>query len=136
MSKKWDLSTAEKLVDLLNFSKANGLITIIAQDWQTNEILMCAFANKEAVIKSLTTGYAHYYSRSRDALWKKGESSGHIQEIKEVLIDCDEDMMLFKIEQKVAACHAGYKSCFYRKLLDNGELEIIGEKVFDPSEVY
>ena len=76
LSVKWDSSAAEEFANRLNYSKANGLVVIIAQDWQTNEILMCAFANKEAVIKSLTTGYAHYYSRSRNTLWKKGETSG------------------------------------------------------------
>ena len=136
LSVKWDSSAAEEFANRLNYSKANGLVVIIAQDWQTNEILMCAFANKEAVIKSLTTGYAHYYSRSRNTLWKKGETSGHLQEIKEVRIDCDEDAVLLKIQQKIAACHTGYKSCFYRKLSDTGDIQITGEKVFDPSEKY
>ncbi|MFX1298729.1 MAG: phosphoribosyl-AMP cyclohydrolase [Promethearchaeota archaeon] len=133
---KWDLKTAEKFANHLNFSKANGLVVIIAQDWQTNEILMCAFANKNAIIKSLTTGYAHYYSRSRRELWKKGETSGHIQEIKDVFIDCDEDTILFKIKQSVAACHRGYKSCFYRKLSNDGKIESVGKKIFNPSDIY
>ena len=136
LSLKWDLSQVEEFVKQLDFSKAGGLVVVIAQDWQTSEILMQAFANKEAMIKSLTTGYVHYYSRTRMELWKKGDTSGHLQEIKEVLIDCDGDAVLFKIQQKVAACHEGYRSCFYRKVGDKARLEIIGEKVFNPSDVY
>ncbi|NVM29265.1 MAG: phosphoribosyl-AMP cyclohydrolase [Candidatus Helarchaeota archaeon] len=133
---KWDLTSAEQFVKQLDFSKANGLVVVITQDWQTNEILMCGFANREAIVKSLMTGYAYYFSRSRKALWKKGETSGHVQEIKEVLIDCDGDAVLFKIEQKVATCHKGYRSCFHRKLNANGELKVIGERIFDPEKVY
>jgi len=136
LSVKWKLKQAEEVVDQLDFSKLNGLITVVVQDWQTNEILMCAFANREAILKSLTTGIAHYYSRSQDKLWQKGEISGHIQELKEIYIDCDDDTVLFKVDQKVAACHEGFRGCFYRKLSENGELELVGEKVFDPSEVY
>ncbi|MFX1293754.1 MAG: phosphoribosyl-AMP cyclohydrolase [Promethearchaeota archaeon] len=136
MSKKWDLSNAEQFVNHLNFSKANGLVVVIAQDWQTNRILMSAFANKEAIIKSLTSGYLHYYSRSRKKLWKKGEISGHLQEIREIFIDCDGDTVLFKIQQKTGACHKGYQSCFFRKLFKSGRIEIIDEKVFNPSEIY
>ncbi len=133
---KWDVSIAKEFANCLNFSKANGLVVVITQDWQTNEVLMCAFANEEAIIKSLTTGFAHYYSRSRKSLWKKGGTSGHLQEIKEVYIDCDSDAVLFKVEQKVAACHEGYKSCFFRKLTETGKINIIGEKLFDPSAIY
>jgi len=136
LSVKWELEKAEEVVNQLDFSKQNGLVTVIALDWQTNEILMCAFANREAVLKSLTTGVTHYFSRSQNKLWQKGETSGHVQEIKEVYIDCDEDTVLFKVDQKVAACHTGFRSCFYRKLNEDGELELVGEKVFDPSEVY
>jgi len=136
LSLTWDLSTAEKFTNKLDFSKADGLIVVIVQDWQTNEVLMCGFANKEAIIKTLTTGYAHYYSRSRQTLWKKGESSGHLQEIKAILIDCDNDTILYKIHQKVAACHKGYNSCFYRRLNDSGEIEITETRIFDPSDVY
>lgn len=133
---KWDLSIAKKFVNQLDFTKANGLIGVITQDWKTNEVLMCAFANQEAIIKTLTTGFVHYYSRSRGVLWKKGETSGHVQEIKEVFVDCDNDMILIKVSQVVAACHTGYKNCFYRKLSDMGKLENIGERVFNPKEVY
>jgi phosphoribosyl-AMP cyclohydrolase len=133
---KWDCEHIEAVVDQLDFSKLNGLVTVITQDWHTNEILMCAFANRDAILQSLTTGLATYYSRSQNRLWQKGETSGHIQEIKEIYIDCDDDTVLFKVEQKVAACHKGYRSCFYRRLNENGELDLVREKVFDPSEVY
>ncbi|HUX98655.1 MAG TPA: phosphoribosyl-AMP cyclohydrolase [Candidatus Deferrimicrobium sp.] len=136
MSFKVDSNNVEKVIEELNFSKSNGLIAVIAQDWQTNEVLMFAFANKEAILKSLATGRAHYYSRTRKELWEKGESSGHVQIIKEIFVDCDADAILLKIEQNVAACHEGYKSCFFRKLNDKGEFKIIGKKIFNPSEVY
>ncbi len=136
LSEKWDLAIAEQFVKQLDFTKAGGLVVVIVQDWQTNELLMCGFANEGAIIKSLTTGYAHFYSRSRQELWKKGETSGHTQEIKEILIDCDADTVLFKIEQKVAACHKGFKSCFFRKLTAPGDLTTISKKSFSPSDVY
>ena len=124
---------AEEIVKKLNFSKLNGLIAVIAQDIKTNEVVMSAFANKEAVLKTLTTGYAHYWSRSRNTLWKKGETSGHLQLIKEIFVDCDQDALLLKIEQQTAACHMGYFSCFYRKIKED-KLEIVGEKVFEPKD--
>ncbi|HJO95629.1 MAG TPA: phosphoribosyl-AMP cyclohydrolase [Victivallales bacterium] len=123
----------------LDFSKSeDGLIPAIAQDWATNEVLMLAYINEEAWNESLKTGNATYWSRSRNKLWKKGESSGNVQEIKEIYFDCDEDTVIFKINQiGGAACHVGYKSCFYRKLdRRTNEVETIGKPVFDPSEVY
>ncbi|MHA1264354.1 MAG: phosphoribosyl-AMP cyclohydrolase [Candidatus Helarchaeota archaeon] len=134
--KKWDITVATEFIKNLDFSKANGLVVVVIQDWQTNEILMVGFANEEAILKSLQTGITHFYSRSRKKLWKKGETSGHIQEIKNVFLDCDGDAILFKVDQKVAACHTGYKSCFFRELTDAGALEFIGQKIFDPSKVY
>ncbi|MHA1805445.1 MAG: phosphoribosyl-AMP cyclohydrolase [Promethearchaeota archaeon] len=126
----------ETLIEKLDFSKLEGgLIPIIAQDNISGEVLMLAFANKEAVKKSLQTGYAHYYSRSRNTLWKKGETSGHIQIIEKVLIDCDMDCLLFKIKQEGAACHEGYYSCFYREFKE-GELVEISTQLFDPKKVY
>ena len=124
---------AEKIVKNLNFSKLNGLIAVIAQDMKTKEVVMSAFANEEAVLKTLTTGYAHYWSRSRNTLWKKGETSGHLQPIREIYVDCDQDALLLKIDQQTAACHTGYFSCFYRKIKED-KLEIVGEKVFEPKE--
>ena len=120
----------------LNFEKGNGLLPAIAQDYKTNEILMMAYINQESWQKTLETGKAHYWSRSRNQLWLKGESSHHVQVVKEILVDCDQDTVVFKVEQLGgAACHKGYHSCFFRRLQD-GELIIKEEPVFDPGEVY
>ncbi|MFX0135664.1 MAG: phosphoribosyl-AMP cyclohydrolase [Candidatus Hodarchaeota archaeon] len=121
---------AENIIKTLNFSKLNGLIAVIAQDIKTQEVVMSAFADKEAVKMTLTTGYAHYWSRSRNTLWKKGETSGHLQIVKEVYVDCDQDALLLKIDQITAACHTGYFSCFYRRIFDS-KLEIVGKKIFE-----
>ena len=119
----------------LDFEKMNGLIPAIVQDFESGEVLMLAFMNQEAWEKTLETGKACYYSRSRNKLWEKGEQSGNVQNVKEIYVDCDEDTVILKVEQVGgAACHTGYKSCFYRKL--NGGLKIIGEKIFDPEKVY
>ena len=119
----------------LNFDKMGGLVPVIAQDFTSKEVLMLAFMNQEAWEKTMETGKACYFSRSRNKFWMKGEQSGNIQLVKEVFIDCDEDTVLLMVEQVgKAACHTGYKSCFYRKL--NGDLKIIGEKIFDPEKVY
>ncbi len=110
-----------------------GLITAIAQDHKTNEILMLAFMNLEALEKTVETGKAHYFSRSRGKLWLKGESSGHVQLVHDMYIDCDADAVLMKVEQLGGgACHMGYRSCFYRTL----EGDVISEKVFNPEDVY
>lgn len=100
----------------LDFEKFSGLIPVIAQEQASGKVLMLAYANLEAVRKTQETGYAHYWSRSRNTLWKKGESSGHVQQIMEVLVDCDEDTLLYKVSQIGPACHTGEKSCFFRKL--------------------
>ena len=116
-----------------NFSKENGLIPAIAQDSETGEVLMLAYMNEESWKKTLSTKKAYYYSRSRGKLWMKGEESGNIQEIKSIFIDCDEDTILLKVKQiGGAACHKGYKSCFFRDV--NGK--IIGKKIFNPKEKY
>lgn len=124
-------------MDTLNFTKsADGLIPAIVQDYKTNEVLMLAYVNKEAWEKTLETGKAHYWSRSRNKLWLKGESSGHVQVIHEIFVDCDEDTIIYKVEQLGgAACHVGYSSCFYRKVVD-GKFEVTGKLVFNPEEVY
>lgn len=119
-----------------NFSKDNGLIPAIVQDNETKDILMVAYMNRESWLKTLETGKATYWSRSRKQLWLKGETSGHVQIVKEILIDCDEDAILLKVEQiGGAACHTGYRSCFYRKL-SNGQVDIVSEKVFNQEDVY
>ena len=120
----------------LNFKKLNGLIPVVTQDFKSNKVLMLAFMNKEAWEKTLETRKATYYSRSKDRLWTKGEESGNFQLVKEVLIDCDEDTVLLKVEQKGnASCHKGYESCFFRKL-EKGKIKIVDKKVFNPEEVY
>ncbi|HON39020.1 MAG: phosphoribosyl-AMP cyclohydrolase [Desulfomonilia bacterium] len=120
----------------IDFDKQNGLVPAIAQDWETGEILMLAYMNREAFEETLNTGRACYYSRSRSKLWRKGEESGNVQKVREVRIDCDRDTIVIKVEQVGgAACHTGHRSCFYRKI-ENGELVEDGEKVFDPKEVY
>ncbi|HID03049.1 MAG TPA: phosphoribosyl-AMP cyclohydrolase [Desulfobacterales bacterium] len=121
----------------LDFSKdSDGLLPAIVQDAESGNVLMLAYINKEAWKKTLSTGKAHYWSRSRQKLWLKGESSGHVQLIREILVDCDQDTVVFKVEQLGgAACHKGYGSCFFRRVRNDG-LEIIGRKVFDPAEVY
>ena len=115
---------------------ANGLIPAIAQDATTGQILMVAFMNREALDRTIATGRATYYSRSRDTLWVKGLTSGNLQQVKEIRIDCDEDTVLLKIEQLGGAtCHTGHRSCFHKKIED-GSVKIIGEPVVDPKEIY
>ena len=125
-----------KTVSELKFDE-HGLITAIMQDAKTNEVLMVAYMNNEALMKTLESGLAHFWSRSRKKLWLKGESSGHVQNVKGIYIDCDWDALMVKIEQKVGACHTGYRSCFYRRLdVENDRFETVGEKVFEPGQVY
>ena len=112
------------------------VITAIAQDWETGQILMVANMNRQALKKTIETGKAHYWSTSRNSQWLKGESSGHTQEVKEILVDCDMDAIVLKVKQNVAACHKGYYSCFFRKLTNDNNLETILEKVFQPKDVY
>ena len=120
----------------LDFNKTGGLVPAIVQDFQTGEILMLAYMNPEAFNATLSTGKATYYSRSRQTLWVKGETSGNIQLIKEIRIDCDDDTVLLKVEQLGgAACHTGYRSCFYKKVED-GSIRIMEEPIFDPRKVY
>ncbi len=120
----------------LDFTKLDGLVPAVIQDHATGQVLMVGFMNQEAWERTLATGLAHFYSRSRRQLWKKGGTSGHLQRVKEIWLDCDEDTVLLKVEQVGgAACHTGHVSCFHRRLAD-GRLEVCGEPVFDPREVY
>ncbi len=100
----------------LDFQKGDGLIPVVAQDAATGDVLMVAYANDEAVKRTLETGYAHYWSRSRRELWKKGATSGHLQKVREILVDCDQDTLLYLIDQTGPACHTGERSCFHRRL--------------------
>ena len=120
----------------LNFNKSDGLIPAIVQDAETKDVLMLAYMNRDSWEATLKSGKATFWSRSRQKLWLKGESSGHVQIIKNIFIDCDDDTILLQVEQLGgAACHTGHRSCFYRKL-EGGELIVVGEKVFDPKDVY
>ena len=120
----------------LNFDKKDGLIPAIVQDYKTGDVLMLAYMNEDAWKATLSTGNATYYSRSRQKLWVKGETSGHLQRVKEIRIDCDDDTVLLKIEQiGEAACHTGHRSCFHKKI-DNGSITVLGKPLFDPKEVY
>lgn len=113
----------------------NGLIPAVIQDYKNGEVLMVAYMNRESLEKTLSLGKTCFWSRSRQQFWIKGESSGHIQEVKEVFIDCDMDTLLFKVDQKVAACHTGYRGCFYRRI-EGDELVVTGEKIFEEDKVY
>ena len=123
-----------KFLDEIKFDD-KGLVPAVIQDYQNGEILMLAYMNRESLQKTLSSGKTHFWSRSRQKFWLKGESSGHVQEIKEVFIDCDMDTLVFKVDQKVAACHMGYRSCFYRKI-EGEKLTVVGEKVFEEGDVY
>lgn len=126
----------ESGVNMLQFDKGNGLLPAIAQDHASGEILMLAYINEESWRKTLATGKAHYWSRSRNTIWLKGESSGHVQLVKEILVDCDADTVVFRVEQMGgAACHKGFRSCFFRKV-QGEELVVNDTPVFDPGEVY
>jgi len=121
----------------LDFSKGNGLLPAIAQDFRSGKVLMLAYINQISWEKTLETGEAHYWSRSRQELWHKGATSGHTQKIKEIYADCDNDTVLFKVDQVgAAACHIGYETCFHKKVDTNGSFMIEGEKIFDPEKVY
>ncbi len=120
----------------LAFKRCGGLLPVIAQDASTGEVLMLAYMNQEAWEKTLETGKAHYWSRSRQKLWLKGETSGHVQVVKDAYLDCDLDTILLKVEQiGGAACHTGHRSCFFNKV-EGDNLKETGELVFDPKEVY
>jgi phosphoribosyl-AMP cyclohydrolase len=119
-----------------NFAPPSGLVTAVAQDAATGDVLMVAHMNREAWDETLRTGNAVYYSRSRRRLWRKGEESGNFQKVREVFVDCDGDAVLLKVEQiGGAACHEGYSSCFFRQVTPAG-LKVIAERVFDPVKVY
>jgi phosphoribosyl-AMP cyclohydrolase len=119
-----------------DFDKCGGLIPAIAQDARTGDVLMMAYMNRDAWQATVATGRATYWSRSRKALWVKGESSGHLQKVHEIWLDCDSDTILLKVTQLGgAACHTGHRSCFYRRL-DGDQLTVVGEPLFNPKEVY
>lgn len=118
-----------------DFAKQDGLIPVITVDYKTNDVLMLAYMNEKAYELTLETGKVHYYSRSRDKLWLKGESSGNIQLVKEIYIDCDLDTLLVKVDQTGPACHEGYRSCFFRKL-ESDNWKVVAERLEDPEKMY
>ncbi|MFH0911356.1 MAG: phosphoribosyl-AMP cyclohydrolase [Planctomycetota bacterium] len=122
-------------IDTLKFDD-QGLLPCVVQDADTNEVLMVAYMSRESLRRTLEKGLCTFFSRSRQALWLKGETSGHTQEVREVRLDCDSDTLLIRVKQNGAACHAGFYSCFYRRLRPDGTLEESGERVFDPETVY
>ena len=116
----------------------NGLIPAIAQDARTGQVLMVAYMNRQALDATIQSGYATYFSRTRKKLWRKGEESGHLQKVEQILVDCDQDCLVLKVSVDAGQCHVGYQSCFYRALSKNSDkkLEFIAEKVYDPEKTY
>jgi phosphoribosyl-AMP cyclohydrolase len=130
------MAAMDALLDKLKWD-SGGLVPIIVQDFANGEVLVLAWANREALGRTIETGKVHMYSRSRGRLAMKGESSGHFQIVKEIRTDCDRDAVLIKVEQISAACHEGYRSCFFRQYEEGaGEWRVVAEKVFEPDAVY
>ena len=129
------MEITQETLDSLKYD-ASGLIPAVVIDAKTHDVLMVAYMNKDSLADTVRTGKTHFWSRSRQQYWMKGESSGHIQEVKGIYVDCDVDTLVIEVTQHGAACHNGYRSCFYRKLNDSGEFEVVDEKIFDPDEVY
>ena len=130
--------TIEEGLEFIPKFDDNGLIPAIAQDAKTGQILMAAYMNQAALDLTIQTGYATYFSRARQKLWKKGEESGHLQKVEQILVDCDQNCLLLKVTVDAGQCHVGYQSCFYRALKKGSskELEFIAEKVYDPKKTY
>ena len=135
MSKKRNL---EESVEFVPKFDDNGLIPAIAQDARTGQILMVAYMNRQALDATIQSGYATYFSRARQELWKKGQESGHLQKVEQILVDCDQDCLVLKVTVDAGQCHVGYQSCFYRALKKDADkkLEFIAEKVYNPKEIY
>ena len=129
------MSKLEETIKGLKYDAA-GLIPAVVVDETTKQVLMVAYMNEQSLAATVETGKTHFWSRSRQKYWMKGESSGHTQQVKAIYTDCDVDTLVIEVAQTGAACHEGYQSCFYRRLNDAGEWEVIAEKLFDPNEVY
>jgi phosphoribosyl-AMP cyclohydrolase len=115
---------------------ADGLVAAIVQDAETNDVLMMAWMDRTALRQTLATGETHFYSRSRQSAWHKGETSGHIQRVASIFVDCDADVLLIKARQVGGACHEGYRSCFFRRIDPEGRLQIIAEPIFEAKKIY
>ena len=129
------MSVLEETIAGLKYD-GDGLIPAVCVDYKTGQVLMVAYMNKNSILDTVRTGRTHFWSRSRQKYWMKGETSSHTQEVRAIHTDCDRDTLLIEVIQKGAACHEGYYSCFHRRLNDDGEWDIVGEKLFDPDEVY
>ncbi len=131
------LMKGKQTVIKLDFDKGDGLLPAVVQDFRSGKVLMLAYINQASWEKTLETGEAHYWSRSRQELWHKGGTSGHVQKIREIFADCDRDTVLFKVDQVGgAACHTGHETCFFNQVDRNGHSTVVGKKVFDPKKVY
>lgn len=135
------MGVSKSIEEGLDFSPKfdeKGLITAIAQDAATGQILMVAYMNQEALDQTTRTGYATYFSRSRRRLWKKGEQSGHLQKVQQILVDCDQDCLILKVTVDAGQCHVGYQSCFYRAINKDAakKLDFVAEKTYDPTKTY
>ena len=129
------MSKLEETVKGLKYD-ANGLIPAVIVDAATKAVLMVAYMNETSLLETIRTGKTHFWSRSRQKYWMKGESSGHTQDVKAVFTDCDKDTIVFEVVQHGAACHEGYYSCFFRKLNEQGDWDVVGQPLFDPKDVY
>ena len=129
------MSKFEQAISGLKYDAA-GLIPAVCVDVDTKQVLQVAYMNAESLAKTIETGLTHFWSRSRNKFWMKGESSGHTQQVKAIYVDCDNDTLVIEVQQTGGACHVGYYSCFYRRLNEQGEWQVVAEKVFDPDQVY
>jgi len=129
------VSELEKAIGQLKYD-SDGLLPAVVVDHETGKVLMVAYVNQTALLETIRTRKTHFWSRSRRKYWMKGESSGHVQEVKAIYTDCDADTVLIEVVPRGPACHEGYYSCFHRRLSDNGEWQVVAEKLFDPDEVY
>ena len=128
-------ATKLALLNALKFDR-DGLVTVVAQEKSSKEVLLVAHANREALEATLKTGYMHYYSRSRKKLWKKGEESGHVQQVYDLTVDCDGDAILARVKQVKGCCHRGFRSCFSFRIHPGAGLKVVGTMVFDPHKTY
>ncbi len=128
-------SGRQQFLDALKYDR-NGLVTVVAQDHWSNEVLMVAHASRPALEETLNSGYMYYFSRSRNKLWKKGESSGHMQKIISLLVDCDGDAIVARVKQIKGACHLGFRSCFAYQINRTGRMKVVGKMAFNPKKVY
>jgi phosphoribosyl-AMP cyclohydrolase len=137
-SKVAGMQDIEQGIEFIPKFDENGLITAVAQDAETGQVLMVGYMNRQALDSTIQSGYATYFSRSRQKLWKKGEQSGHLQKVQQILVDCDQDCLVLKVTVDAGQCHVGYQSCFYRALdkKTKGKLKFIAEKVYDPGKTY